>query len=79
MTRKDYILLADVLAQFSRDIAIDGDSEYLTDRARAIRSGERDALVTIAHRIADQLRQDNPRFDFKRFIDACQLDAERIA
>lgn len=79
MTRKDYILLADVLAQFSRDIAIDGDSEYLTDRARAIRSGERDALVTIAHRIADQLRQDNPRFDRKRFLDACQLDAERLA
>lgn len=79
MTRKDYILLADVLAQFSRDIAIDGDSEYLTDRARAIRSGERDALVTLAHRIADQLRQDNPRFDRKRFLDACQLDAERLA
>lgn len=79
MTRKDYILLADVLAQFSRDIAIDGDSEYLTDRARAIRSGERDALVTIAHRLADQLREDNPRFDRKRFLDACQLDAERIA
>jgi hypothetical protein len=79
MTRKDYILLADVLAQFSRDIAIDGDSEYLTDRARAILSGERVAVQTIAHRIADQLRQDNPRFDRKRFIDACQLDAERLA
>ena len=79
MTRKDYILLADTIAQFSRDIAIDGDSEYLTDRARAIRDGERDALVTLAHRLADQLRQDNYRFDHRRFIDACQLDAERLA
>lgn len=79
MTRKDYVLIADTIAQFSRDIAIDGDSEYLTDRARAIRAGERDALVTIAHRIADQLHQDNTRFDHKRFIDACQLDAERLA
>lgn len=79
MTRKDYVLIADTIAQFSRDIAIDGDSEYLTDRARAIRDGERDALVTLAHRLADQLRQDNPRFDRSRFIDACQLDAERIA
>jgi hypothetical protein len=79
MTRKDYILISDTIAQFSRDIAIDSDSEYLTDRARAIRSGERDALVTLAHRLADQLRQDNYRFDHKRFIDACQLDAERLA
>ena len=79
MTRKDYVIIADTIAGFSRDIAIDSDSEYLTDRARAIRSGERDALVTIAHRLADQLRQDNPRFDHKRFIQACQLDAERIA
>jgi hypothetical protein len=79
MTRKDYVLIADTIAQFSRDIAIDGDSEYLTDRARAIRDGERAALVTIAHRLADQLRQDNYRFDHKSFIDACQLDAERLA
>jgi len=79
MTRKDYVLIADTIAQFSRDIAIDGDSEYLTDRARAIRDGERAALVTIAHRLADQLWQDNHRFDRKRFIDACQLDAERLA
>jgi len=79
MTRKDYVIIADTIAGFARDIAIDSDSEYLTDRARAIRSGERDALVTIAHRLAEQLRQDNPRFDRQRFIQACQLDAERIA
>lgn len=79
MTRKDYVLIAETIAQFSRDIAIDGDSEYLTDRARAIRAGERDALVTLAHRIADQLHQDNTSFDRSRFINACQLDAERIA
>jgi hypothetical protein len=36
-------------------------------------------LQTIAHRLAERLRQDNPSFDRKRFIDACQLDAERIA
>ena len=29
--------------------------------------------------IADQLLQDNPRFDRSRFIDACQLDAVRLA
>ncbi len=79
MTRKDYQLIAETIAQFSRDIAIDGDSEYLTDRARAIRDGERDALVTLAHRLAYELQLDNSRFDRKRFIEACQLDAELVA
>jgi hypothetical protein len=76
MTRKDYVLIADTIAQFSRDIAIDGDSEYLTDRARAIRDSERDALVTLAHRLADRLREDNYRFDQRRFMDACGLDKD---
>lgn len=76
MTRKDYILLAGVLAQMSRDIASTG---FENDTAKAILTGERLATHAIAHRLADQLRQDNPRFDRQRFIDACQLDAERLA
>lgn len=79
MTRKDYQLIADTIAQFSRDIAIDSDSEYFTDRARGIRDGERDALVTIAHRLAYELQLDNSQFDRKKFIEDCQLDAEVIA
>ena len=78
MTRKDYVLLADTIAQFSRDIANDAFAD-LSDTAKTILAGERLAAQTIAHRLADQLRQDNPRFDRKRFIDACQLDAERLA
>ena len=78
MTRKDYILIADTIAQFIRDIAKD-DGPDLSERGRAILSGERVAIQTIAHRLAEQLRQDNPRFDRQRFIDACQLDAERLA
>jgi hypothetical protein len=79
MTRKDYQLIANTIAQFSRDIAIDSDSEYFTDRARAIRDGERDALVTLSHRLAYELQLDNSNFDRKRFIEACQLDAEFAA
>ncbi len=78
MTRKDYVLIADTIAQFSRDIAID-EALTLTTNGRAVLSGERVGLQTIAHRLADQLRQDNYRFDQRRFIDACQLDAERLA
>ena len=78
MTRKDYVLLADILAQLSREIAKDETGD-LTERGRAILSGGRLTVWNIAHRLADQLRDDNPRFDRKRFLDACQLDAERIA
>ena len=78
MTRKDYILIADTIAQMSRDIAND-QSPDASDRHKAITSGERLATYTIAHRLAEKLRQDNPRFDRQRFIEACQLDAERLA
>jgi ribosomal protein L18 len=60
----------------SRDLASTG---FENDTAKAILTGERLATHAIAHRIADQLHQDNTRFDRKRFIDACQLDAERLA
>lgn len=78
MTRKDYVLIADTIAQFSRDIAHD-EGLTLSTNGKAVLSGERAALQTIAHRLAEQLRQDNPSFDRSRFINACQLDAERIA
>lgn len=78
MTRKDYVLIADTIAQFSRDIAND-EGLTLSTKGRAVLSGERAALQTIAHRLAEQLRQDNPSFDRSRFINACQLDAERLA
>ena len=77
MTRKDYVLIADTIAGLVRDIAQE-QSDNLSDRGRAILSGERLATQSIAHRLADQLRQDNPRFDRQRFIEACQLDAERL-
>jgi hypothetical protein len=78
MTRKDYVLIADTIAAHIRDIANE-QFNTLSDTGKAILSGERVALVDITHRLADQLRNDNPRFDHRRFIDACQLDAERLA
>ena len=78
MTRKDYVLIADTIAGLVRDIAQEQfDARAYTDKA--ILTGERLGAYNVAHRLADQLRQDNPRFDRKRFIDACQLDAERLA
>jgi hypothetical protein len=76
MTRKDYVLIAETIAQMSRDIA---STAFENDTAKAILTGERLATHAIAHRLADKLHQDNTRFDRKSFIDACQLDAERLA
>jgi hypothetical protein len=78
MTRKDYQLLADTIAQFNRDLVKDA-SDALTDTGRAIISGERIAAQTIAHRLAYELQLNNEGFDRKRFIEACQLDAEFAA
>ena len=78
MTRKDYVLIAEIIAGLVRDIAEEQfDARAHTDKA--ILSGERLGVHNLAQRLADQLLQDNSRFDHKRFIDACQLDAERVA
>ena len=78
MTRKDYVLIADTIAGLVRDIAEEQfDARAHTDKA--ILTGERLGVHNLAQRLADQLRNDNNRFDRSRFIDACQLDAERIA
>jgi hypothetical protein len=63
MTRKDYILLA----------------EALKAAAYALNPPERTGALLAANEIAHRLKQDNPRFDRHRFIQACQLDAERVA
>jgi hypothetical protein len=78
MTRKDYVLISDTIAQLSRDIAND-ERCALSDTGRAVASGERAAVQTLANRLAYELQRDNPRFDRRRFIEACQLDAERLA
>jgi hypothetical protein len=78
MTRKDYILIAETLRQLLDDIARQGDSLErvgLSDRTRAVIHGEHLGVRHAALRLADVLRQDNPRFDRTRFIEACGLTA----
>ena len=78
MTRKDYVLIANTIAEQVRGIA--EEQFHARDRMdKAILSGERLAVYNLAQRLADHLWQDNYRFDRTRFIDACQLDAERLA
>jgi hypothetical protein len=60
MTRKDYQLIADVLASFSKGID-QNDSKGLAEYS---------SLVLM---MSKELAQDNPRFDSARFFIACEV------
>lgn len=75
MTRKDYLMISNVIRETLNDIARDDVREGLSDRNRALLTGERIAVRGLAHRLCDQLRQDNPRFEMSRFIEDCGLTA----
>lgn len=75
MTRKDYVMISNVIRETLNDIARDDAREGLSDRSRALLAGERICARDIAYRLGDQLRQDNPRFEMARFIEACGLTA----
>lgn len=57
MTRKDYVLIAEIL-KANREDFIEGEDGF--------------ALLNIlAHQFANGLEPDNPRFDRARFLEAC--------
>lgn len=58
MTRKDYILLA----------------EALKNAICALNKTERTGALLAANEISHRLKQDNPRFERKRFLEACGMD-----
>ena len=58
MTRKDYQLIAGALK----------------DALGAVDHPHRTGAVLAAQELAYRLRDDNPRFDRKRFLEACGLD-----
>jgi hypothetical protein len=65
MTKKDYILIAAVLAKRGCHIAQDP----------AFREGWHAALSAYAHALADALASENPRFDRARFLAACGVQS----
>lgn len=75
MTRKDYVMIAETLRQTLADIERESGPMAVCDRTRACLTGERLGVRGVALRLADQLRQDNPRFDRTRFMAACGLTA----
>lgn len=62
MTRKDYVLIAEVIK---------------TQIELSLKFGEDDARYgaqNIAYDLASKLSQDNPRFDRSRFLQACGVN-----
>jgi hypothetical protein len=57
MTRKDYVLIANTLANLMKDFNNGGDDTV--------------SLALVSHELADVLASDNPRFDRIRFLAAC--------
>lgn len=58
MTRKDYVLLAEALKAV----------------VQSVDKPERTGAMLAAHELSYRLGQDNPRFDRRRFIEACGLE-----
>jgi hypothetical protein len=61
MTRKDYQMIADTLASFSKGIS-QNDSRLWAEYAELVQM------------FSVQMSQDNPRFDASRFFDACEVN-----
>ena len=57
MTRKDYVLIAQTIADLMSDFNNGGDDSV--------------SLSLVAQELADTLAKDNPRFDRDRFLVAC--------
>ena len=60
MTRKDYVLIAETLANLMNDFNNGGEDSV--------------SLSLVAQELADALQGDNPRFDRARFLDACGVN-----
>ena len=62
MTRKDYVLLAHALHSVQPDYA----------RTEL----ERNQWYKCVHAVADALKGENPRFDWDRFVTACETGSQ---
>lgn len=60
MTRKDYVMIAETLADLMADFNNGGDDTI--------------SLTLVAVELAETLAKDNPRFDRDRFLTACGVN-----
>jgi len=63
MTRKDYVLIAAALREARSNYSLPNVAIY------------HNGIDNAAHRLADALGRDNPRFDRERFLDAAGVQS----
>jgi hypothetical protein len=61
MTKKDYILIAEVIKQ----------CHPVSSMPKEWRNGCESAMSYIARHLADEMKKDNSRFNRERFLNAC--------
>ena len=69
MTRKDYILFADMMSQFLDSVHMTADMGL-----HAEAESQLDGAVVMVNRLCDMFSSDNPRFDEVKFREACGID-----
>jgi hypothetical protein len=82
MTRKDYVMIAEAIRSVLIDVEREAVAESLSDRGRAVLTGERVGAYAVALgayavalRLADKMAGENARFDREIFLRACSLSA----
>ncbi len=69
MTRKDYVLIASAIRA---QVEFQNEAHAKVAPARDVRAEvSLNQLDALARSLANRLRDDNPRFDINRFLDAC--------
>jgi hypothetical protein len=65
MTKKDYVLIAESIWR----------SGYIKDKNKVRQEAKEDIRRLIAIDLASNLQQENPKFDRKKFMDACNISS----
>lgn len=70
MTKKDYIIISNVIRQVFNRVSADYDKTTEAELLTAY-NDQFDVIEELAEALAVALKNDNPKFDRARFIDAC--------
>lgn len=74
MTKKDFVLIANVLKVCKNTFEDSMKNHDIEDREYALSKGASEATSMIAEALAESLKRTNPLFDTQRFLTACGVE-----
>ena len=77
MTRKDYELIAGSIRRFSKIYREEAENQENDLEILANMRGGLRALTLSANSLASDLSKTNPRFDGKKFLEACGVEHDK--